>query len=164
MGSILQVSQAVTGVRHRGACNYRRRRCRLRRGHRAVQLRHVQRPSGGRRVPVQADTRTAQHRWRLAYRARASLRAVDRLAPRARSRARIRATRWLIRLTSWSIQSVIEISVSGVGVVLELAQFIQGPDIGAGIEDLARSAICPAVLGKAVGDPTTNGTNSVDNP
>ena len=43
----------------------------------AVRLRHVQRPS---RVPVQADNRTAQHRWRLAYRARASLRAVNRLA------------------------------------------------------------------------------------
>ena len=46
----------------------------------AVRLRHVQRPSGGRRVPVQADNRTAQYRWRLAYRARASLRAVNRLA------------------------------------------------------------------------------------
>jgi hypothetical protein len=31
--------QTVTGVRHRGACNYRRGRCRLR--HRAVRLRHV---------------------------------------------------------------------------------------------------------------------------
>jgi len=28
---------------------------------------------------IQADNRTAQHRWRLAYSARASLRAVDRL-------------------------------------------------------------------------------------
>jgi uncharacterized membrane protein len=58
-----------------------------------------------------------------------------------------------------------EISVRGVCVVLELAQSIQGPDIVARIEDLARSAICLAVLGKeAVGDPTTNGTTSVDNP
>src|ERR1700716_414551 len=40
-------------------------------------LRHGQRSSGGRRVSVQADNRTAQHRWRLAYRARASLRALD---------------------------------------------------------------------------------------
>jgi uncharacterized membrane protein len=57
-----------------------------------------------------------------------------------------------------------EISVSGVGVVLELAQSIQGPDIGASIEDLARSAIFLPVLGKAVSDPTANGINSVDNP
>jgi uncharacterized membrane protein len=58
-----------------------------------------------------------------------------------------------------------EISVSGVGVVLELAQSIQGPDIGARIEDLARSAIFLPVLGKeAVSDPITNGINAVDNP
>jgi hypothetical protein len=57
-----------------------------------------------------------------------------------------------------------EISVSGVGVVLELAQSIQGPDIGAGIEDLAGSAIFLPVLGReGVGDPITNGINSVDN-
>jgi len=34
-------------------------------------------------VSVQADNRTAQHRWRLAYRARASLRALDGLGPRS---------------------------------------------------------------------------------
>ena len=57
-----------------------------------------------------------------------------------------------------------EISVSGVCVVLELAQSIQGPDIGARIEDLARSAIFLPVLGKgAVSEPMTNGINSVDN-
>jgi len=38
------------------------------------------RAHAGRWVPVQADNRTAQYRWRLAYRARATLRAVNRLA------------------------------------------------------------------------------------
>jgi hypothetical protein len=57
-----------------------------------------------------------------------------------------------------------EILVSGVCVVLELAQSIQGPDIGGRIEDLARSAIFLPVLGKgAVSEPMTNGINSVDN-
>jgi len=36
VGSVLQVSQPSQAFGHRGACNYRRRRCRLRRRHRAV--------------------------------------------------------------------------------------------------------------------------------
>ena len=64
----------------------------------------------------------------------------------------------------WSIYSVIEISVSGRCVVLELAQPVQGPDIGALIEDLARSVIFFPALGKeAVSESITNGINSVDN-